>query len=47
MIDLKQYINSPDLVLLQNDNLQPWELIDNWEGILLLHLSNLGIDYVI
>ncbi len=47
MIDLKQYINSPDLILLQNDNLQPWELIDNLEGILLLHLSNLGNDYVI
>ncbi|MFT4204226.1 MAG: DapH/DapD/GlmU-related protein [Chitinophagaceae bacterium] len=45
MIDIKQYIESPNLTFLQDNKLQPWEVIDNLEKILLQHIKTLGSDY--
>ncbi|WP_166333796.1 DapH/DapD/GlmU-related protein [Sphingobacterium chungjuense] len=47
MIDLKQYIDSIDLILLQNSTLQPWEVLEHLERILAAHIATLGNDYVI
>lgn len=47
MIDIKQYIRSPKLAFLQDNNLQPWEIIDNLGNILLQHIKTLGGDYKI
>lgn len=47
MIDIKQYIRSPKLAFLQDNNLQPWEIIDNLGNILLQHIKTLGSDYKI
>ncbi|MCL6219224.1 DapH/DapD/GlmU-related protein [Zunongwangia pacifica] len=47
MIDLKQYIENPEVALWQNNHLQPWEVIDNLENILLKHLKTLGSGYEI
>ncbi|WP_228235868.1 DapH/DapD/GlmU-related protein [Allomuricauda sp. M10] len=47
MIDLKQYIENPKLALLQGNNLQPWQIIDNLDNILLQYIKTLDSDYKI
>ena len=47
MIDITQYIGSSKLTFLQGNNLQPWELIDNLENILLQLIKTSGSDYKI
>jgi N-acetylglucosamine-1-phosphate uridyltransferase (contains nucleotidyltransferase and I-patch acetyltransferase domains) len=47
MIDIKQYIENPKLALLQGNNLQPWQIIDNLDNILLQYIKTLDSDYKI
>lgn len=47
MIDIKQFIESSKLTFLQDNNLQPWEIVDNLDNVLLQNIKTLGSDYKI
>lgn len=44
-MDIKLYIESPGLRFLHDYNLQPWEIVDNLEDLLLQHIKTLGSGY--
>lgn len=47
MIELGCYLENIDSTWLKGNRLQPWEIIDGLESLLLQHFKSLGDDYVI
>lgn len=47
MIDIEVFIKDSKSTILQDNNMQPWEIVDNLESILSQYIRRLGSDYKI